>query len=179
MTMKVENTKYTVLVLCTGNSARSIMVEALFNTIAGQYFQAHSAGSRPTGKVNPFALEQISKLSMPKDFTPRSKSWDEFGRDDAPQFDFVITVCGNAAQEICPCFKGKPNHIHWGQPDPAAVEGGDDAKRLAFSNCFEIFKNQITQLVLRLEQTSHKNNRAIEPIWVESCQVGCDATVSD
>jgi len=164
MTANVENTKYTVLILCTGNSARSIIVEALFNTVAGQYFQAYSAGSHPTGKVNPFALEQLNQLDMPENFIPRSKSWDEFGRDDAPKFDFVITACGNAAQEICPCFKGKPSHIHWGQPDPASVEGNDDAKRAAFSTCFEIFKNQITQLASQLEQTTYKESGDIKQI---------------
>jgi len=162
-----KNTKYNVLVLCTGNSARSIIVEGLFNSIANKYFQAYSAGSYPTGKVNPFALEQLKKLSLPNDFVPRSKSWDEFGVDDAPHFNFVITVCGNAAQEICPCFKGEPNHIHWGQPDPAAAEGNDENKRTAFLNCFETFKKQINLLVLNLDKLEPKKKSEITQILIE------------
>jgi arsenate reductase len=134
--------KFKVLVICTGNSARSIMVEALFNTIGEHYFQAVSAGSHPTGKVNPFALEQINQLNI--DFKPSSKNWNVFADE---QFDFVITVCGNAAQEICPCFAGEPLHIHWGEPDPAAVEGGSEDKRKAFSDCFELFSARIVRLI--------------------------------
>jgi len=138
--------KYTVLILCTGNSARSIMVEALFNTIGSEHFKAVSAGSHATGKVNPFALEQINHLEL--DFEPSSKSWDVFA---GKQLDFVITVCGNAAQEICPCFAGKPKHIHWGEPDPAAVEGTDKDKQQAFSDCFNLFDSRIKKLMDRLK----------------------------
>jgi arsenate reductase len=134
--------KYKILIICTGNSARSIMVEALFNTLGEHYFQAVSAGSHPTGKVNPYALEQIEKLNI--DFEPASKNWQVFA---GQQFDFVITVCGNAAQEICPCFEGDPKHIHWGESDPAAVEGGDNDKRQAFGECFDLFATRITQLI--------------------------------
>jgi len=137
--------KYTVLVLCTGNSARSIMVEALFNTLGSEHFQAVSAGSHATGKVNPFALEQIEHLDL--DFEPSSKSWDVFA---GQHLDFVITVCGNAAQEICPCFAGQPKHIHWGEPDPAAVEGTDKDKQKAFSDCFKLFDSRIKKLMNEL-----------------------------
>ncbi|MBL1321819.1 MAG: arsenate reductase ArsC [Methylophaga sp.] len=134
--------KYKVLVICTGNSARSIMVEALFNTVGESYFEAVSAGSHPTGKVNPFALEEINNLNI--NFEPTSKNWNVFVGE---QFDFVITVCGNAAQEICPCFAGEPLHIHWGDPDPAAVEGDGEDKRKAFSDCFDIFSARIARLI--------------------------------
>ena len=131
--------------LCTGNSARSIIVEALFNSIGSHYFQAYSAGSHPTGKVNPFALEQIGNLAI--NFEPKSKSRDIFARKDAPQLDLVITVCGNAAQEICPNFIGSPQHIHWGVPDPAAITGSDDDKRKEFANCFNLFYARISTLI--------------------------------
>ncbi len=139
--------KYKVLVICTGNSARSIMVEALFNSLGGHYFQAYSAGSHPTGKVNLFALEQISQLNI--NFQPSSKNWNVFA---GQQFDFVITVCGNAAQEICPCFAGKPLHVHWGEPDPAAIEGDDQDKRQAFKHCFELFSARVTQLITEMSR---------------------------
>lgn len=144
MNSDLEQKKYTVLVLCTGNSARSIMVEALLNTIGSEYFQAYSAGSHPTGKVNSLALDQIKNL--PLRFEPASKSWDVFASENAPHLDFVITVCGNAAQEICPNFVGKPIHVHWGVDDPAAVLDMDD-KRKAFEVCFNLFLNNISNLV--------------------------------
>ncbi len=145
--------KYTVLVLCTGNSARSIMVEALFNTIGSEYFQAVSAGSHATGKVNPYALEQINHLDL--DFEPSSKSWDVFS---GKRLDFVITVCGNAAQEICPCFAGEPKHIHWGEPDPAAVDGSDNDKRQAFAECFNLFDLRIKTLINKLNNLEQSIN---------------------
>jgi|GEM_PF-1476674 len=143
---EIKQKKYTVLILCTGNSARSIMVEALFNTIGREYFQAYSAGSHPTGKVNPFALEQIKNL--PLTFEPASKSWDVFAAEDSPHLDFVVTVCGNAAQEICPNFVGKPTHFHWGVDDPAAVVDMVD-KQKAFEKCFNLFLNNISNLVAK------------------------------
>ncbi len=137
--------KLNVLVLCTGNSARSIIGEALFNSQAGGYFKAYSAGSKPAGKVNPFALEQIADLDL--DFEPRSKNWNEFEGQAAPRMDIVITVCDNAAQESCPVFMGVPVSIHWGLPDPAAVTGSDDVKRQAFADCYKALESLIADLI--------------------------------
>lgn len=152
--------KTRILVLCTGNSARSIMAEMLFSTVGARYFKAVSAGSQPTGKVNPFAIAQIEQYaasaSAPVDESdaPRSKSWDEFSTPGTDAIDIVVTVCGNAANETCPVFPGQPKHIHWGLPDPAAVEGQDSEKHEAFSRCFTFFKEAIIDLVAELDGTS-------------------------
>ncbi len=141
----MPDTPYHVLILCTGNSARSIMAEALINTLGKGRFRAHSAGSHPSGKVNPFAVEKVLSLGYTVERL-RSKSWDEFAKEDAPTMDFVITVCDNAAGEICPVWPGLPITAHWGFADPAAVEGSDEDKRQAFDAIFQ----QITACVERL-----------------------------
>jgi len=123
---------YNVLFLCTGNSARSVMAEVLLNSLAKGKFRAYSAGSHPAGRVNPFTLEQLAKGGHAIDGL-RSKSWDEFAAADAPKMDFVITVCDNAAGEVCPMWPGQPMTAHWGFEDPAAVEGTDEEKRAKFT----------------------------------------------
>ena len=124
-----------VLFLCTGNSARSILAEAYLNSAGRGRFVAHSAGSRPAGQVNPFALELLQKNRLDTERL-RSKNWDEFARPGAPRMDFIFTVCDNAAGEVCPVWPGQPMTAHWGVPDPAAVQGSDDEKRKAFLHAF-------------------------------------------
>lgn len=126
---------YNVLFLCTGNSARSIMAEALASVESKGRFKGYSAGSHPGGVVNPFAIEMVKATGYPMG-NLRSKSWDEFAKPDAPQMHFVITVCDNAAGEVCPIWPGQPVTAHWGFPDPAAVQGTDDEKRRAFKSVF-------------------------------------------
>lgn len=127
---------FNILFLCTGNSARSIMAEALVTTMSKGRFQGFSAGSKPGGTVNPFAIEQVGKTGYPVDKL-RSKSWDEFAGPDAPHMDFIITVCDNAAGEVCPYWPGHPATAHWGFEDPAAVEGTDAQKRAAVEKVFK------------------------------------------
>jgi arsenate reductase len=139
---------YNILILCTGNSARSILGEALFNTMSAGRFQAFSAGSHPSGKVNPFAIEQVKALGYPTE-SLRSKSWDEFAQPGAPEMDFVVTVCDNAAGEACPIWPGHPMTAHWGFPDPAAVEGTEGEKRAAFAQTLRQIRHRV-QLFLSL-----------------------------
>lgn len=137
---------YNILFLCTGNSARSIMAEALVTTLSEGRFVGYSAGSHPTGTVNPFAVEIVQGLDYPL-HKLRSKSWDDFARPDAPHMDFIITVCDNAAGEVCPIWPGKPITAHWGFPDPAAVSGTDEEKREAFANVSHGIRNRVNFLL--------------------------------
>ena len=126
---------YNVLFICTGNSARSIMAEALMTTMGKGRFRGFSAGSQPGGSVNPFAIEQIVATGYPLDQL-RSKSWEEFSAADAPHMDFIFTVCDNAAGEACPYWPGHPVSAHWGFEDPAAATGTDEEKRAVFHKVF-------------------------------------------
>lgn len=137
-----------VLFLCTGNSARSILAEAMMNTYGAPRFAAYSAGSHPNGRVNPFAIELLQKNGM-NVAGLRSKSWDEFAAPGAPWLDFVFTVCDSAAGEMCPIWPGQPVTAHWGVEDPAAVEGSDEDKRKAFFHAFHRLQHRI-QLFLNL-----------------------------
>lgn len=138
----MNDPSYNVLFLCTGNSARSIIAEALMNKLGQGRFHAFSAGSFPRGEVNPHAFPILEGLGFsPSDF--RSKSWDEFARPGAPPLDFVFTVCDNAAGEVCPIWPGKPMTAHWGVPDPAAVEGSDAVIAAAFNEATRQLSNRI------------------------------------
>lgn len=150
---------YNVLILCTGNSARSIMAEALINMMGQNRFHAYSAGSHPTGEVNPFAIEKVKSINYPIE-NLRSKSWDEFATPEAPKMDFIITVCDDAAGETCPIWPGQPISAHWGFEDPAAIDGTDDEKRQAFEKTFRHMMNRVLLFVnlplSTLDQTSIK-----------------------
>ena len=135
-----------VLFLCTGNSARSILAEALLQREGIGKFAAHSAGSQPKGEVHPYARELLEKLNHPVK-NLRSKSWDEFAAAGAPQLDFVFTVCDNAAAEVCPIWPGQPMTAHWGLPDPASAEGNEAERRLAFADTYRMLKNRISAFV--------------------------------
>jgi arsenate reductase (thioredoxin) len=135
---------FNVLFLCTGNSARSVIAEAVINhpAIGGGKFKGYSAGSHPKGTIHPLALETLQQNRIPIDGL-RSKSWDEFARPGAPQFDFVFTVCDQAAAEQCPVWPGQPMTAHWGIPDPAAVEGTPEEQRRAFRDALLILRRRI------------------------------------
>jgi protein-tyrosine-phosphatase len=134
---------FNVLFLCTGNSARSILAEAVLNRVGAGRFKAWSAGSQPKGEVHPVAIELLRKLNYDTSFA-RSKDWDEFAGDDAESMDFVFTVCDNAANEVCPIWPGQPMTAHWGIPDPAAATGTDAEIHLAFSDAYRMLERRIS-----------------------------------
>lgn len=135
-----------VLFICTGNSARSIMAEAMLRYWGDGQFSAFSAGSHPTGAVHPFAVEMLEASNVPGD-NLRSKSWDEFSDSGAPRMDLVITVCDNAANESCPILPGSPLRLHWGLPDPSSAQGDEAARKAAFANVYDKLEQRISQLV--------------------------------
>ena len=159
MTTQQNDKTYNVLFLCTGNSARSIMAEAMLNTIGNGRFHAYSAGSQPGGTVNPLAIEQIKSTGYSPE-NLRSKSWDEYAAPGAPKMDFIITVCDNAAGEVCPFWPGQPVSAHWGFEDPAAATGTEDEKRAVFSKIAKQINTRVTLLnnlpIAMLEKTAIK-----------------------
>lgn len=148
----MADTTYNVLFICTGNSARSILAEGLLNELGKGRFKAYSAGSHPKGVVHPLALKELQNLHIPTDGF-RSKAWEEFAAPDAPPMDFVFTVCDQAAGEVCPVWPGQPMTAHWGMPDPAAVEGADDAKAKAFKDTAITMKRRL-ELMMALPMAS-------------------------
>ena len=142
----MNNRVYNILVLCTGNSARSVMAEALLNVLGKGRFRAWSAGSKPSGKVQPMAADLAANIGY--DISNlRSKSWDEFSAPGAPEMDLVVTVCGNAAEEACPVWLGAPMTAHWGVDDPAAVEGDEDTRRHAYLKAFTELRRRVELFV--------------------------------
>ncbi|MEQ1709028.1 MAG: arsenate reductase ArsC [Terricaulis sp.] len=137
---------YNILFLCTGNSARSIMAEAILSRAGAGKFNAYSAGSHPKGEVHPHALRLLERLNHKTDAF-RSKDWNEFAREGAPELDFVFTVCDNAAAEVCPVWPGQPMSAHWGHPDPAAAEGSEIEIAQAFADAYGRLSNRISIFV--------------------------------
>lgn len=137
---------YNVLFLCTRNSARSIIAEAILKRLGMARFKAYSAGSQPKGEVHPFALQLLKGLNYDTSFA-RSKPWDEFAAPDAPQMDFVFTVCDSAAAEVCPAWPGQPMSAHWGVSDPAAAEGSEAERHFAFAETYRMLNNRISIFV--------------------------------
>ena len=135
-----------VLFLCTHNSARSVLAEALLNVLGAGHFRAYSAGSMPSGRVNPFAVELVKSIAYPVDEV-RSKAWDEFATPGAPHMDIIITVCDDAAGEVCPVWPGNPTTAHWGYPDPSRADGSDADKRAAFEKVFIAIRRRIELLI--------------------------------
>ena len=142
----MNNAPLNVLFLCTGNSARSILAEAVMNHLGQGRFKGYSAGSRPAGEPNPFAISLLQREGIDTAFA-RSKSWDEFATPDAPKLDFVFTVCDNAAAEECPYWPGQPVSAHWGLPDPAAAPGSDAEKAVAFAETYRALTRRIGAFV--------------------------------
>jgi len=139
----MSETPHNVLFLCTGNSARSILAEAIVNRVGQGRFKGFSAGSQPKGQVHPYALDLLKSLNYDTDFA-RSKDWQEFAEPGAPEMNFVFTVCDDAANESCPIWPGQPMTAHWGVPDPAAAEGTEAEKRLAFADAYRMLNNRIS-----------------------------------
>jgi protein-tyrosine-phosphatase len=137
---------YNVLFLCTHNSARSIIAECVMNRVGAGKFKAYSAGSQPSGKVHPFAVDLLSRLGYDTSGL-RSKSWEEFARAGAPELDFVFTVCDDAANEVCPVWPGQPMSAHWGLPDPSRAEGNDAERRFAFADTHRMLHQRISIFV--------------------------------
>lgn len=151
----MEGKTYQALFICTGNSARSVLAEALLNHLGHGRFKAYSAGSQPKGEVHPLARQELARLGLPADGY-RSKSWDEFAGAGAPEFDFIFTVCDSAAGEACPVWLGHPATAHWGLPDPAAVEGSDTERLKAFQDTALALTRRIELfLALPLERLDH------------------------
>jgi len=142
----MSNKSYNVLFLCTRNSARSIIAEAVLTRVGTDRFNAFSAGSHPADAPHPYAIELLKKMNHPTE-SARSKSWDEFAADNAPQMDFVFTVCDQAAAEICPVWPGQPMSAHWGVEDPAALDGNEAEKRLKFADTYRMLTNRISIFV--------------------------------
>ena len=140
------NKTYNVLFLCTRNSARSILAEAILTREGGGRFRAFSAGSHPADGPHPFAVELLKKMNHPTDFA-RSKGWDEFAAANSPQMDFVFTVCDQAAAETCPVWPGQPMSAHWGVPDPSAADGNEAERRIAFADTYRMLTNRISIFV--------------------------------
>ena len=157
---------FRVLFVCTGNSARSVMAEAALNRLGAGRFEAHSAGSTPAGRVNPFTIELLKKHGYPVDHL-RSKSWDEFAGPGAPRMDAIITVCDNAAGEVCPVWPGHPTTAHWGFEDPAAFQGSDDGKRRTFERIYQQIVARVQELVAlpldKLDEASRGKLRSSGP----------------
>ena len=142
----MANKPITVLILCTGNSARSVLAECLINDLGGGKWTAYSAGSHPTGKVNPLSIEILQEKGHSVEGL-RSKSWDEFALPDAPKMDLIITVCDNAAGEVCPIWPGHPSKVHIGFPDPAAAEGSHEERLAVFRDVYGMIEAKIRKLV--------------------------------
>ena len=152
--------KFNVLVLCTGNSARSILAEGLLNHLGGHLLNAYSAGSIPTGTPHPLALEVLKDNGIDTSFA-KSKSWTHFSDKASPQMDLVITVCANAAGEVCPVWHGKPTTAHWGVDDPASGDGSNLEKRQKFKLCFQQIKERITVFIEGLEDGNQAEELAL------------------
>lgn len=169
MTEAVRN----VLFLCTGNSARSILAEALLDHWGKGLFRGYSAGSFPKGQVNPMAIQLLSQLGMPITDL-RSKSWDEFAQPGAPAMDFIFTVCDQAAGEMCPVWPGHPVTAHWGLPDPAAVEGTDSEKMFAFREAFRILEARVRYFLTF--QFKHLQRGELQRMAISAGKVAAEAT---